>query len=70
MHQYLDRSFGTDKEVLPYLAMIEGKKRKTVVGTFFEILVLRSKGIINVEQREPYGDINITKTVCIVVLFF
>ncbi len=61
MGRFLQNSFGTDKQSLDYNAMIVGKKRKTVVGTFFELLVLKSRDIIDVKQDEPYGRIIITK---------
>jgi len=40
--------------------LFQGENRRTVAGTFFELLVLKSRGLINVEQQEPYGDIQIT----------
>lgn len=35
----------------------------TVAGTFFELLVLKSRNLIDLEQDEPYADIRIKKTV-------
>jgi len=61
MHGFLNNSF-KEKNELGYLSMVSGKPRKTVVGTFFEILVLKSRNIIDVKQSTPYGDILITKT--------
>ena len=40
-----------------------GKKVHTVAGTFFELLVLKSRNLIDLDQEEPYADILIQKTV-------
>jgi cohesin complex subunit SCC1 len=61
MHKFLRSSFGPHKQSLSYLEMVDQKKRKTVVGTFFEVLVLKSMNVIDVKQAEPYGDITIIK---------
>lgn len=61
MHKFLTNNF-REKEELNYLQMISGKNRKTVVGTFFELLVLKSRGIVDLKQSAPYGDILISKT--------
>lgn len=78
MHKFLSSSFGKEKMQLNYLEMIVEKKRNTgkntifffllkifieVVGTFFELLVLKSRNIIDLQQEIPYGDIIIKKTV-------
>jgi chromatin segregation and condensation protein Rec8/ScpA/Scc1 (kleisin family) len=55
--------FQPDKEVLKYQDMVDGKLRKTVAGTFFELLVLKTMDVIDVRQDQPYGDIFVTKTV-------
>eukprot|EP01114_Cavostelium_apophysatum_P022836 TRINITY_DN8400_c0_g1_i4.p1 TRINITY_DN8400_c0_g1~~TRINITY_DN8400_c0_g1_i4.p1 ORF type:complete len:320 (+),score=92.53 TRINITY_DN8400_c0_g1_i4:419-1378(+) len=64
MHKFLKTRFteAQEKENLSYLEMIEGRRRKTVVGTFFELLVLKTTNYINLKQEEPYGDITISKT--------
>jgi chromatin segregation and condensation protein Rec8/ScpA/Scc1 (kleisin family) len=36
-----------------------------VAGTFFQLLVLKTHDLLDVHQEEPYGDITITKTVCL-----
>jgi cohesin complex subunit SCC1 len=38
------------------------RKRRTAAGCFFEVLQLKTWDYIDVKQREPYGDITITKT--------
>mmetsp|Transcript_5985 Transcript_5985/g.9191 ORF Transcript_5985/g.9191 Transcript_5985/m.9191 type:complete len:698 (+) Transcript_5985:151-2244(+) len=47
---------------LVYNEMVEGKKRKTAAGCFFELLVLSTRGFIKVQQAEPYGSITIRPT--------
>ena len=37
-------------------------KRETVVGVFYELLVFKNSGLVDLKQKEPYGDITITKT--------
>ena len=37
-------------------------KRETVVGIFYELLVFKNSGLVELEQDEPYGDITISKT--------
>lgn len=42
MHKFLERSFVARKsDELAFFAMTEGKRRKTVAATFFELLVLK-----------------------------
>lgn len=61
MHTFLQKNFGDRVEELSYLEMVAGKKRHVVVGTFFELLVLKSTKVVNVKQEKPYGDILVTK---------
>merc|ERR1711971_803561 len=42
--------------------MKQGTKRQTVVGVFYELLVFKNSDLVDLQQREPYGDITITKT--------
>jgi len=62
MHRYLSNNFTPENEELSYLEMVKGRKRKIVIGTFFELLVLKTKDIVDIQQSEPYGDILIRKT--------
>lgn len=62
MHSFLDKLFVNNSEI-SYMGMVKEKDRKLVVGTFFEVLVLKTKDIIEVDQSKAYGDIKITKTV-------
>ncbi|PRP85184.1 double-strand-break repair protein [Planoprotostelium fungivorum] len=61
MHNYLGTLFN-DSDELKYLKMVENKPKRVVIGTFFEILVLKTKDVIDVRQDQPYKDITITKT--------
>ncbi|ESQ44130.1 hypothetical protein EUTSA_v10005819mg [Eutrema salsugineum] len=40
--------------------ILAGKTRKLAARMFFETLVLKSRGLINVQQDQPYGDIALT----------
>ncbi|KAJ7949117.1 Sister chromatid cohesion 1 protein 3 [Quillaja saponaria] len=42
--------------------ILEGKTRKLCARMFFETLVLKSYGLIDVEQEEPYSDISLKLT--------
>jgi len=37
-------------------------KRNTVVGIFYELLVLKNSDLVDLQQEKPFGDITITKT--------
>ncbi|KAF7835980.1 sister chromatid cohesion 1 protein 3-like [Senna tora] len=42
--------------------ILEGKTKKISARMFFETLVLKSYGLIDVQQEEPYGDISLKLT--------
>ncbi|KAK9272810.1 hypothetical protein L1049_003188 [Liquidambar formosana] len=42
--------------------ILEGKLRKLCARMFFETLVLKSYGLVDVQQEEPYGDITLKLT--------
>ncbi|XP_059431521.1 sister chromatid cohesion 1 protein 3 isoform X2 [Corylus avellana] len=42
--------------------ILEGKTRKICARMFFETLVLKSNGLVDVQQEEPYGDISLKLT--------
>ncbi|KAI4375375.1 hypothetical protein MLD38_013254 [Melastoma candidum] len=52
---------GAEDEVLSLSKLSKGKTRKYTAKLFYEILVLKSKGCIVVEQGHPYDDIMIKK---------
>ena len=41
---------------------MKGHNRRTAAAAFFEVLVLKSRGAIDVKQAVPYKDITISKT--------
>ena len=55
LHQHM-----TDKP-LSFNLLVTGKRKQVVATTFFELLVLRSRGAVHLEQAESYGDISITR---------
>ncbi|GAV85699.1 Rad21_Rec8 domain-containing protein/Rad21_Rec8_N domain-containing protein [Cephalotus follicularis] len=42
--------------------ILEGKRRKLCARMFFETLVLKSYGLVDVQQEQPYGDITLKLT--------
>uniref|UniRef100_A0A6B2L1K0 Rad21/Rec8-like protein N-terminal domain-containing protein n=1 Tax=Arcella intermedia TaxID=1963864 RepID=A0A6B2L1K0_9EUKA len=62
MHQFLDKKFSEGQADLTFQQLFVGKKRRTVTVAFFELLNIRTKNCINLEQAEHYQDIKITKT--------
>ena len=61
IHEYLKKKMRDEKE-MSYKEFVQGKKRKPVVGCFFELLVLKTQGVIDLEQNEAYDDIIIKQT--------
>ncbi|XP_042485440.1 sister chromatid cohesion 1 protein 3-like isoform X1 [Macadamia integrifolia] len=49
--------------ILSLNKILEGKTRKLSARMFYETLVLKSYGLIDVEQEVPYGDITLKSTV-------
>ena len=43
-------------------ALLEGKGRKDASRWFFEMLVLKTRNYVNLQQEEPYGDIAVSAT--------
>ena len=60
-----DNDEAADEEgQLDFLEMLgDNSSRKTAASTFFELLVLKCTGVINVDQQEAFGSIMVTKTV-------
>ncbi len=42
--------------------LVEGKTRADACRWFFEVLVLKSRNYVELEQPKPYGDISIRPT--------
>ncbi|KAK7257360.1 hypothetical protein RIF29_31281 [Crotalaria pallida] len=49
-------------EVLNLNKLLEGKTRKLSARMFFEVLVLKNHGLVDVEQEQPYCDIKLKLT--------
>lgn len=52
-----------DTDEVEYLSLVHGRRRAVAAQTFFELLVLKTKGFIQLNQEEPYSEIKIMKTV-------
>ncbi|KAL5793364.1 hypothetical protein ACOSP7_001958 [Xanthoceras sorbifolium] len=64
--RYLHRRFLNQKkrrenEVVNLMQLLEGKTKKGSARLFYEILVLKSKGYVDVKQDDAYGDILVQK---------
>jgi len=74
MHEFVAKRFTPDVPRLSFFEMMARKKKRIVAVAFFELLNIRSKNCINMEQEQPYEDIIITQTVimdyCCTVLIF
>lgn len=65
--RYLCRSFLNqkkqgDENAVTLSQFLTGKTKKESSRLFYEILVLKSKGYVDVEQNNAYGDIRVMKT--------
>ena len=58
MHTVME---GTDQ--MPFSQLIKGANRRQAARGFVELLVLKSKDVVNVEQGTPLGEITVSKTV-------
>jgi len=56
------RSKMGDSDSISFSSLTNSVARGPVAATFFELLVLKSKGLIDLEQNESYGEILIKKT--------
>jgi len=65
MHRFLAKEFkDTGAEDLSYEQMCRTQtrgRRELIAGCFFELLVLKTNGVINLEQANPLSDIKIVK---------
>lgn len=50
-----------EKDSITYRELAGKSSRHTVAGCFFELLVLKSWDVVDVDQAEPYDDIHISK---------
>ncbi|KAL2320265.1 hypothetical protein Fmac_029234 [Flemingia macrophylla] len=56
---FLHRKEQRDEDVVNFSEVFGGQTRKESAKLFYEILVLKSTGYVDVEQKEAYGDIAI-----------
>eukprot|EP00439_Symbiodinium_sp_Y106_P022441 s2379_g2.t1 len=65
MHRFLAREFrDAGRPDLSYEDLCRSQtqgRRELIAGCFFELLVLKTNGVINVEQDDPLSDIKIAK---------
>mmetsp|Transcript_13420 Transcript_13420/g.26315 ORF Transcript_13420/g.26315 Transcript_13420/m.26315 type:complete len:530 (+) Transcript_13420:71-1660(+) len=61
MYHFLKNKMADRKEIT-FHEMCGPASRKAAAGIFHELLVLKTRTMIEVNQEEPYGDIEITKT--------
>ncbi|GAV64303.1 Rad21_Rec8 domain-containing protein/Rad21_Rec8_N domain-containing protein, partial [Cephalotus follicularis] len=61
--RYLNRSSGIQnkREVVDLLQLVEGRSKKESAALFYEVLVLKTKGFVDVKQDDPYGEILVWK---------
>jgi hypothetical protein len=55
---FLQKKF-VEADTISFNAMVEGKSRLTVAGSFYELLLFKTHKIINLKQAAPYQDITI-----------
>ncbi|KAK9272639.1 hypothetical protein L1049_003015 [Liquidambar formosana] len=58
---FLNRKKQRKEEVLNLLQVLEGRTRKESARLFYEILVLKSNGIVDVKQDTAYEDVLMQK---------
>ncbi|XP_074311261.1 sister chromatid cohesion 1 protein 3 isoform X2 [Silene latifolia] len=61
-HSPLSKVSESPPEDLRLNAILEGRRRKLCARMFYETLVLKDRGLIDVKQDEPYGDITLKLT--------
>merc|ERR1719204_1216556 len=50
-----------EERVLSFSELTNEQSCKVAAGLFYELLVIRSKGMVELDQPEPYGDTKISK---------
>lgn len=61
MYHFLKNNMGKRKDTT-FEHLLQGASRKAAAGVFHELLVMKTRSMIEVEQAEAYGSITITKT--------
>ncbi|GKV07927.1 hypothetical protein SLEP1_g19624 [Rubroshorea leprosula] len=59
---FLDKKKRGEEEKVHMLQLLRGKTKKESSRLFYEILVLKTKGLVDVEQDNAFGDILVSKT--------
>jgi hypothetical protein len=59
----VSKGVGTAGAPLSFAQVTKGATRRFAAQTFRELLILKSWDVVDVKQREPYGDIAIARTV-------
>jgi hypothetical protein len=54
---------GSRSDPLSFAALTDGAARRAAASSFFQLLVLKTWDVVDLEQDEAYGDIAITRTV-------
>ncbi|XXG41796.1 hypothetical protein AAC387_Pa01g2189 [Persea americana] len=67
--QFLHRTFHNQEEIFSLTCQLEGVKRKTCARLFYETLVLKTEGYIDVTQDSPYGEILLMETLRMKAMF-
>ncbi|KAL6652486.1 hypothetical protein ACP70R_011411 [Stipagrostis hirtigluma subsp. patula] len=63
LHQlFLNQKRKQENNFISLSQALEGRKRKTSARFFYETLILKSNGFIQVNQEQPYGDIIVLGT--------
>ncbi|KAA3454229.1 sister chromatid cohesion 1 protein 2 isoform X2 [Gossypium australe] len=58
---FLDQREKKEEEKVNLSQLLEGKTKKASVRLFYEILVLKSTGLVDVQQEEAFSDIVVVK---------
>ncbi|XP_042500848.1 sister chromatid cohesion 1 protein 2-like isoform X2 [Macadamia integrifolia] len=59
---FINQKDQKDKESLSLGSVLEGRTRKGSARVFYEILVLKTRGVVDVKQEHSYDDILVLKT--------
>ncbi|CAI0456882.1 unnamed protein product [Linum tenue] len=58
---FIEKQRKGEEEVVNLLQLLEGRTKKESVRLFYEILVLKCKGLVDVKQESGYGEILVQK---------
>ncbi len=66
MKEALEEHFA-EHDTLSFRKMTAGQTRRAAAASLFELLVLKTKGLIDVAQPAPLGDITVSPTSALAV---